>query len=183
MWTLLVLLPLVACSGKAIDTSPSSETGETDTDPSGTAPTDTDWGDPCDPNPAHPSVTIGMGELEYAAIDTDDPTIELVHGPQGGFHITMALEGRYLDSDNPSIATMEGRIDGVLLADSTPYIDWRCNPAVPALQAWNLLLIYDAQPEELHLKETEVTVEVVDATGVTASATTTLTIFDPLLAD
>ena len=41
----------------------------------------------------------------------------------------------------------------------------RCNQAAGALQAWGLLLIWDAEPEDLHEKTTTVEVELTDTSA------------------
>ncbi len=37
-----------------------------------------------------PTLTLGKGELEYTSLD--DSAAELIHGPQGGYHINIALQ-------------------------------------------------------------------------------------------
>lgn len=134
----------------------------------------------CEPGPA-PTLTLGKGETAYAELDEGGSTVELVHGPQGGFHVVAALEARHADASTQLVATFRGYIDGVLLAESTPYVDFRCNQAEDALQAWGFLVIWDARPEELDGKPAHLEVELEDAAGRRLSAAGDVTIEDPTL--
>lgn len=169
---LCLALPVAACTS-----SPSSHTagGTSETGPAATE------GDPCTPDAARAQLSLGKGEVAYEPMDAGDGSIELIHGPQGGYHITLALEGRFLDSSEPSVAEIVGSIEGEQLARSVPYVEWRCNPEAGALQAWNLLLIYDAQPEELDGQLTQVQATLTDAAGTVVDASAEVQIHDPLL--
>lgn len=45
---------------------------------------------------------------------------------------------------------------------------------------WGLLLIWDAAPEDLHLKPVRIDVEVTDAAGVVVTASKEAVLHDPL---
>lgn len=161
MTPVLIALLLVGCTGTDDDTGKAAGSG-------------------CEPGDA-PTLTLGKGETEYNALDADGGVIELVHGPQGGFHVVAALEARYIDASEQLVATFRGYIDGELLAESTPYVDFRCNRAVDAMQAWGFLVIWDAQPEELDGKVAHIEVELTDAAGRALSDEGDVTIEDPTL--
>lgn len=134
--------------------------------------------DPCEPGP-DPELVIGVGEAGYEPLVEGDP-VELVHGPQGGYHVTLALAGRFLDASDKWALTMSGTVDGELWGQTVPYADARCNEDEGRLEAWNLLLIWDdgIPPEQLDGQYAEVEVAVVDAAGTEITATTALTIDD-----
>ena len=172
MWSIMILtLTFIGCQPKGDVSSP-----DTDLDSIWTNTTD-----PCAPNPNLATLTIGKGEFEYNPIDKDGQTIELIHGPQGGYHIVMALEATFVDAETQGVASMSGTINGKQYAFSMPYIDLRCNYEVGALQSWGHLLIYDADYEWLHQKETSIQVELTDASNNIISNKTTVTIIDPYL--
>ncbi len=150
---MLLLLSLIACSG-----SPAGSGG-------------------CDPSD-EPTVTIGTGESEYEPHESGD-TAELVRGPQGGVHITLAVETTGFAIEEDLNASFEGEIDGVLVGQSFPFVFLRCNQAEDTQQAWGLRLIYDDDPENLDDQLTDVSVELTDADGRTATAQTTFVIDDP----
>lgn len=140
---------------------------------------DTASGDACLAGPT-PTLTVGKGELGYEAVD-GDASAELIHGPQGGYHIYIALQATDMDPSTDWLVSMTGTVDGELLAEGSRYVTMRCNPSVSALQAWGLYLIFDAQPEELHGRSAVVEVTATDAAGTKASDDATFSIFDPSL--
>lgn len=107
--------------------------------------------------------------------------MELVHGPQGGFHVYIGLEATHLDTSDYALGLLEGTIGGEVVARAQPYLDLRCNPATGTQQSWGTLLIYPLQPPELDGQETTITATVTDVAGVEVSATLTTVIEDPTL--
>lgn len=164
---MITLFWLFACASKPDTAGP--ETGPTSSE---------DWGDPCEANPEHTELTIGVGEYAYEAVE-DGATVELIHGPQGGYHIVLALRGRWFDLSSESTAVLEGTIGGEARAVSYPYVNWRCGG--DAVEAPGLLLIYDAVPEDLDEQDTHVTATVTDPQGNSATAELDLHIADPLI--
>jgi hypothetical protein len=128
-----------------------------------------------------PELTIGTGIMQYEALDPEDPAFLTVHGPQGGYHATIGLEAIYLDASDLMGAYMTGVIDGEELAVSSPWLQMRCNPHTETLQTWNLLLIWDAQPDFLAGKMAHIEVEVTDASMTTVSASVDARLYDPLV--
>ena len=136
--------------------------------------------DPCEPGDA-PTLEIGKGVLSYTPMESDYGLIELVHGPQGGFHLALTLRATFLDDSGPAIGHITGSIDGEILADIFPYLNFRCDELLEAEEAWGALLAYDALPEDLDGKETLIHATVTDAAGTLLTASTTAIIFDPSL--
>ncbi len=167
-----VTMPL--CASNAISC------GDKRADDSGWEISTTDH-DPCLPGPS-PTLEIGHGELEYIALPTDTPLeVELIHGPQGGYHVNIALQATQLDQSNPWIIELLGYIDGDLVGETRPYATMRCNGTAEALQSWGLLLIWDAIPAELDGRIANVEATATDASGTSVTATTQLEIWDPAL--
>ena len=158
---MIALLLLLACSKPA----PPAD--------SGLAPAD-----PCEPGP-DPELVIGVGEAGYEPLIEGDP-VELVHGPQGGYHVVLALAARSLDASDKWTLLMSGTVDGELWGQTAPYADPRCNAEEGRQEAWNLLLIWDEgiTPEELDGRYAEIEVQVTDAAGTVITATSALTIDD-----
>ncbi len=136
--------------------------------------------DPCTGGPA-PELAIGTGEYEYAGLDSVDAELELIHGPQGGYHVLIGFDARYMDTSDPSSAEILGWIDGDPIGDAYPWIDWRCNAAAETQQIWGLFLIWDAEPEDLHGRTAEIETTVTDSAGQVSTASATITITDPNL--
>ena len=141
------------------------------------APADPESG--CTPGP-NPSLEIGQGETAYAPL-AEGETMELIHGSQGGVHVLVALEARDIDPGEMLEGEIRGYVDGEQLGASYPYLFFRCNPDADAQQVWNLFLIWDAQPEDIHMKTVEIEVELTDQQGVMLSASKSAVIDDPLL--
>ncbi len=172
---------LFACQGKKDAASGTTTAGDSGQSSSNTQDTSSEDEDPCTPG-AHPTLRVGFGGLEYQDLDpSGDDLAELIHGPQGGYHINMALAATGLDSSTPWAIELEGTIDGQPIGDTRPLATMRCNRAEDELQAWGLLLIWDAVPADLHDRMTEVTATVVDSAGTSLSATGTVRIWDPEL--
>lgn len=156
-----MLLLLFACAGG--DDSSSTVT------PSG-----------CEPGP-NPALHLGKGELSYSAMEADGGTIELVHGPQGGFHTVIALEAVEADASAEWTVQIRGYLADVERATTTPYVTMQCNNQTGTLQAWGFLLIWDAQPEELDGEQVHIEADGQDAAGAALSAAVDVVIEDPLI--
>lgn len=143
--------------------------------------TATGCGADCRPGSDPPTLEIGSGEERFESIDGDEPRLEIIHGPQGGWHGAVALDATGLDGGALMGSHMLGWIDGVLHADTQPWVNMRCNPRTGTLQSWNNLLIWDVPPEELHGRTAQIEVEVTDSDGRTADDTVEVVLWDPLL--
>lgn len=143
------------------------------------AATKADSADPCLPGD-EPTLAIGTGEYAYEPLP-DDRRLELIHGPQGGYHVIISLEATFIDASSTTEAELSGTIDGVELAHTLPFLTFRCDRVNGAQYAWGSLLIWDAQPEDLHGREATVNATVRDAAGAEVSAESTIVIWDPAL--
>ena len=142
--------------------------------------TDTGEGDPCDAG-SNPTIVIGHGETEFLPLDGSSTEVELVHGPQGGFHTNISLEATYLADTVAWETHLEGTIDGELVGETRPFADMRCNRSTNTLQGVGLLLIWDGQPEDLHGKTASVHATVTDSDGTVIEADAQYVIHDPSL--
>jgi hypothetical protein len=124
-----------------------------------------------------PTLTIGLGLGEYTPIP-DGGEFPLVHGPQGGYHLEIGLLATHLDASDLVVGHLEGTLDGEPFAAADPWLDFRCDNVHGGLAAYGSRLIYEATPEFLDGKVTEVYAEVTDQRGATVSTTATFTIRD-----
>lgn len=138
-----------------------------------------DSGDPCAPS-ASPTLRIGQGETRFNEIDG---AVELVYGPQGGWHAVLAVESTGLDMSAQLAAELTGDLDGDRVMRSVPYVTLRCNGQQGAQQAWNLYLVVleTLTNADVHGQTVDVHVDLTDARGVTASADTRIDLWDPSL--
>ena len=133
-----------------------------------------DSDDPCEPG-APPTLEIGTGTFSFSPLGEE---IELEDGPQGGYHLILSFRATFLDDTAPSVGHLVGAVDGLPLADAVHYLNFRCQPEDGAEEAWGSLLSYDADPQDLVNRETTISVEITDARGTVATATTVVTIVD-----
>lgn len=140
---------------------------------------DADSADPCLPG-EEPALRIGTGEYAFEPLP-DDGRLELIHGPQGGYHVVISLEAQFIDASTTTEAELSGTIEGEELAHTLPYLTFRCDRVTDALYAWGSLLIFDAEPRDLHGRSALVQATVTDAAGETVSAEATIVIWDPAL--
>ena len=126
------------------------------------------------------SLEIGSGAASFETLSAGEP-IMLVHGAQGGYHIELGLRATGIDASDLVAADFTGEIGGVQLAQSKPWLQFRCNPATATWDAWGTTLIYDSTPEDLKGQSTDVHVFLTDVSGVELSADLILTIEDPLV--
>jgi hypothetical protein len=125
-----------------------------------------------------PTLAIGGGTGAFQAL-ADGDTITLVHGPQGGYHLELGLRATGFDASTLAPGSFQGSIDGQIAADSTPWLEFRCNADTGTADAWASNLIYDLTPQELDNMTTEITASVVDASGQEFTAALSLIIDDP----
>lgn len=158
---MLFLLLTIACSAGLDDTA--------------------EYQDPCIAG-TRPVLDLGIGELNYNSLEQVSEQAELIHGPQGGYHINVALQAKRLDPSTPWLARLTGSFDGAPLGTTQPYVTMRCNTAAEALQAWGLLLIWDegTLPVDIVGRQADIQVELTDSAGTEMSATGQVTIIDDI---
>lgn len=136
--------------------------------------------DPCEPGP-DPSFEIGTGELRYVPLSEVEQQLELIHGPQGGYHVLIGIQASGIDASDELAVDLSGTIGGEPIAAGAPWADLRCNTQVGALQGWGYFLIYDAEPEDLDGQDTHITATLTDVAGTVLTAEADAVIFDPNL--
>ena len=136
--------------------------------------------DACATGP-EPWLALGQGEIAFEEL-TDEP-LEIIHGPQGGYHVVLAVEAGHMDQSSWVYSVLEGRVDGELVAHTEPFVTLRCNADAGAQQGWNLFLIYEegVEPEQVHGTTMDVEATLTDQLGNTASAKATIDVWDPAL--
>ncbi len=140
--------------------------------------------DICEASPDDAQVTIGTSFAEGASVaaflDVEEGgVLELVHGPQGGFHVEIGLRAAHLDTSKLLAGELRGWINGEMLANVAPWFLFTCTDE--GQDSWGTLLIFRAQPEELHLQTVEVELDLTDASGTEVFASGTFLIEDPEL--
>lgn len=135
----------------------------------------------CAPGDA-PVLQLGTGVEVFEPLD-DGAEVELVHGPQGGFHVVVSFRATHLDtrSGRRLAGRVTGRIDGELVADTTPNLEFRCQPDASSQDALGGLLVFASTPEALDGQTVDIHAEVTDEAGTTTTADLTALIHDPLL--
>lgn len=68
------------------------------------------------PDVPAPRVELGTGDLSFVALPETDPTLELVHGPQGGYHVHLSVRLWQLAPDRLSLTYQVVRPGGAQLA-------------------------------------------------------------------
>ncbi len=133
--------------------------------------------DPCKPGP-NPSLELGHGEIAFETLE-DGGSLELIHGPQGGYHTLTSLQAVDINGSEQLVGELRGYIGDQLMAESHPYLNFRCSSG-EGLQVWGKFLIWEAEPEELHLQTVRIEAEVTDASGVVVTASKEAIIHDPI---
>lgn len=136
-------------------------------------------GDPCLPSD-DPTLALGTGETTFVPL-VDGDAVELVHGPQGGYHTYVGFAATGLDGSAAWTADVVGWLDGAIRATSAPLVVFRCDHAEGRLESAGALLVWDGQPEELDGQPITVEATLTDARDVQIDATIDLVIHDPLL--
>ncbi len=121
---------------------------------------------------------VGTGATEFVELSSGGE-LELIHGPQGGYHVEIGLRAAHLDNSEFLAGRLEGWLGGEMLANTLPWFYFRCTD--DGQDSWGTLLIYQATPEELHMQETRVYAEITDVAGNTIEAEGTFVIVDPEL--
>ena len=120
---------------------------------------------PCN-DEGSPTLTIGTGEDEFMDISTDNPAIELIHGPQGGYHLLLGFQLTNMDGNHCINVEATGSVNDEVIASAGRWLSFSCNETSERLEAANLFLIYDAEPEALYDQLTDIEVMLRDNDGV-----------------
>ena len=87
--------------------------------------------DPCKPG-KEPTLEIGTGADVFEPLQS---TTELVHGPQGGYHLLIAMRVTHMLGSEFMGGEVTGSIDGVQLADERPWLDFTCTTETESLES------------------------------------------------
>ena len=123
-----------------------------------------------------PTLEVGTGLREFVPLQPGEE-LPLIRGPQGGVHLELSLRATGIDAADLLNGELFGDVNGVRVATVRPWVDFRCNKQVDALDAIGIELVYDADPPDLYGLDTLVTARVTDMVGpqVTASIDLVLT--------
>lgn len=208
----LGLLPALACTGggEAVDlgTTTSDESTSGDTAPTTATPDDTTTGQlegttaastsSAESSTGSPSGTFGPvpevcggdrpGPMEighgYEFFEPlDSGPAELIHGPQGGIHITLGIRCAGLEVSEFADVTLHGEIDGQVVADHVQGAILDCEEdlgdAGMAEAIW-LSMIFEVGPEAVHDRVVDMELTLVDSLGHMVSAQASTLVLDPL---
>ncbi len=134
-------------------------------------------GDPCLAGQPK-AVEIGQGELFFEEISSQTDKLELIYGPQGGYHVVIAARAQYLDAEDFVAADLRGSIGPQEVGRTWPYIDFRCNGAEEVQDGVGMLLVFNAMPEDLHNQTLTIELEITDLAGDVVSDKTKALIWD-----
>ena len=115
----------------------------------------------CEPGEP-PTLTIGTGEEQFEVLEGELPEIELVLGPQGGYHTFIGLEATFLDVSQLLLGSMTGWVGGLELATVAPWLEMRCNTKANAAQSWGTQLIWSGDPQDLYGETATIGVSLTD---------------------
>ena len=140
--------------------------------------------DPCEASAKHTDLAIGTSFADGSSVASfieveEGGVLELVHGAQGGFHVEVALRGAHLDTSELLPGEIRGWVNGEMLANVAPWFLFSCTD--DGQDSWGTLLIFRAQPEDLHLQTVDIEVDVTDYDGNVVSAAASFLIEDPEL--
>ncbi len=126
-----------------------------------------------------PSVELGTGLESFEAFSASGPELELVHGPQGGYHVHLSMRVRGLEPMSlhwQVFRVEDGRSLANLPLDARP---GRFVPVGDALERVGELVILDITgPADLVGREVRVDASVRAASGEVASSTITARVVD-----
>ncbi len=142
--------------------------------------TSTGCNNECTPDGEPPTLAIGTGETRFEALDAADPRMEIIFGPQGGYHVLVSLEAtrlRVADTVQAAMRALHGE-DELGLEDAA--VRMRCNPSSGRLESWGAFLILDIEdPTALDGETLSVEVTVTDDAQTSVSDAVDVTVFYP----
>ena len=124
---------------------------------------------------------IGHGYEFFTPLDSGPA--ELIHGPQGGIHITLGIRCAGLEVSEFADVTLHGEIDGQVVADHVQGAILNCEEdlgdAGMAEAIW-LSMIFEVGPEAVHEQVVDMDLTLVDSLGHMVSAQASTLVIDPL---
>ncbi|MCP4873651.1 MAG: hypothetical protein GY898_33610 [Proteobacteria bacterium] len=132
----------------------------------------------CEPGDEEPTLDLGKGVTEYLTMAAEGGGLEVIHGPQGGYHVEVGFEATYLDASEDWTIQLTGTA-GDASASSTPFVTMRCNAQTGTLQSWGHLLIWDAEGADLDGRTADISAVATDAAGTGVSGEVSVELFYP----
>lgn len=170
------LSPLAACGD---DDGPGVD-GGVDAPP---PPPDAPPGPDADADPGGPLLEVGTGGTSFEAVAEGGP-VELVHGPQGGYHILLAARFRGLEPDGLVLSYQVFRGDGTTPLNERFSVRLRRSTVTPSGDFFNrtgdLGVLGVAGPADVANMEAEVHADAVAADGTMVADTLRLLIVDEI---
>ncbi len=125
----------------------------------------------CTPDGDPPTLALGTGERAFEPLDGDPPSLDIVMGPQGGYHVIIGLEATRMNARELMIAELAASLDDAEVGVTRPWVQMRCNPRTKTLQAWNHFLIFETEaPETLGGEVVRISATLTDQDGRSVSA-------------
>ena len=173
----------------ASEDSTSTDTGSpTTTTDASTSSAETSTGDPSGTFGPVPEVCggdrpgpmeIGHGYKTFTPLGSGPA--EVIHGPQGGIHITLGIRCAGLEVSEFADVTLHGEIDGEVVADHVQGAILNCREELGdsgmAEAIW-LSMIFDVGPEEVHEQVVDMELTLTDSLGHTVSAEASTLVID-----
>jgi len=125
-----------------------------------------------------PTLELGKGVTTYLAMDAEGGGLEVINGPQGGYHVEVGFEGTYLDASADWTVQLTGSA-GDATAGSTPFVTMRCNEQKGTLQSWGHQLVWNRDGDALDGRTATIDATATDAAGTEVSATVSVELFFP----
>lgn len=132
----------------------------------------------CEPGDEEPTLELGKGVTEYLPMEAEGGALEVILGPQGGYHVEIGFEATFLDAGDDWTVAMTGTAEDATAA-STPFVTMRCNQQTGTLQSWGHLLIWDTEGPELDGRTATIDATATDAAGTEVSGSVTVDLFYP----
>jgi hypothetical protein len=109
-----------------------------------------------------PTLTVGHGDRSFMEIHDSDTQVELIHGPQGGFHSTIALRAQHVEPNSSYRLELRGTVGERALEYTVPWVGFDCVEDNSSLESTGSFLIWDAEPEALHGQVVSFTATLID---------------------
>ena len=123
-----------------------------------------------------PALEIGHGYEEFLPLDSGPA--RLIHGPQGGIHITIGLRSAGLDVAEFGDVHMYGESEGEVVADHPQGAVLECLDDLGVAEAIWLSMVLTAEPADVHGKIIDMEVSILDGVGTMISAQASTMIWD-----
>ena len=125
------------------------------------------------------SLEIGTGLEAYEALPNEAPTLEIVHGPQGGYHVYLSMRVTGLEPDAllwRVVRTRDAYVFANLELSARPGTFRPNDGALERVGDWVVLTVNS--PADVTMDELRVEARVTSRAGVTASAMRVVRIVD-----